>query len=51
MIAMVVAVAQLLAVAVLAGHLAPARRSALWIFGAVTLAVGLGVVTLTACLH
>ena len=50
-LAMVVGLGQLLAIGVLAGQLAPARRSTVWIFGAMTFAVGLGVVVVTAWLH
>jgi len=41
---------QLLMVGILAGHLAPARRSALWIFAAATVGVGVAVVAVSVAL-
>ena len=48
--AILVAIAQLLAIGVLVGVIAPSRRGALWIFAGVTAGVGLAVVVITTWL-
>jgi hypothetical protein len=48
--AIVVAIVQLLAIGFLVGRVAPARRSAVWIFAAVTVGIGIVVVALTTWL-
>jgi hypothetical protein len=49
-VAIAAALAQLLAIGVVIGQIAPARRSALWIFGTLTLVLGLSVVAVTVWL-
>jgi hypothetical protein len=48
--AIVVAVAQLLAIGYVVGQVAPARRRAAWIFGTVTVGIGVAVVAVTTLL-